>query len=132
MRAVVGADYAAAISCSQISLGLLSEIVEGASSGDLITTRTFEIPACGGVLLHERTVDVLKIFREEESCVCFEGIDELVSKIDQLLADEEWRRAIAAQGREVMVAGHSWDHRVGTMLEHFCENHHRGNSGSSI
>jgi spore maturation protein CgeB len=129
MKPLLGGDYAAAISCSKISLGLLIEHVRGASSGDLITTRTFEIPACGGLLLHERTVDLLRIFKEDESCVCFEGPDELVRKIDDLLSNEARRRSIADRGREVVLSEHSWDHRVQSILEHFHE-HHQGRKKS--
>ena len=86
LRPVVGLSFATAISCSKINLGLLSERVSGASSGDLITSRTFHIPACGGLLLHERTPDLLQVFREGESCACFDGADEMIDKIDALLA----------------------------------------------
>jgi len=124
-RQVLGIDYASAVSCARINLGLLSELVPGASSGDLITTRTFEIPACGGLLLHERTTDLLQIFKEDESCVCFEGIDELVRKIDDLLSNEQRRQAIAARGREVVASAHSWDHRARAMLDHYWQNQPR-------
>ncbi|RLD02664.1 MAG: hypothetical protein DRI56_13825 [Chloroflexota bacterium] len=118
-QAIFGIGYATAISCSKINLGLLSEKVFGASSGDKITSRTFHIPASGGLLLHQRTKDLLEIFVEDESCVCFGDIDELVEKIDWLLANEEMRKTIAARGREVVNEFHSWDHRVRTILEHY-------------
>ncbi len=118
---VVGIGYATAISCSKINLGLLREGLPGASSGDLITSRTFHIPACGGLLLHERTTDVLQIFEENESCVCFEGAHELASKIDEFLKDRERCRAVAARGRGVVLAAHSWDHRVSTILDKFAK-----------
>jgi len=118
-KPITGIGYASAISCSKINLGLLSEEVRGATSGDLITSRTFHIPACGGLLLHERTRDLLKIFEEGESCVCFDGADELAIKVDQLLGDEDLRSRVALRGREVVVASHSWDHRVRTILDQY-------------
>jgi spore maturation protein CgeB len=118
-KPIVGIGYASAISCSKVNLGILSERVHGASSGDLITSRTFHIPACGGLLLHERTSDLLKIFSEGESCVCFGDPDELVAKVDELLADDTRRKAIAERGRRVVTAGHSWDHRARTILDHY-------------
>jgi spore maturation protein CgeB len=119
---ITGIGYATVISCSKINLGLLLERVEGASSGDLITSRTFHIPACGGLLLHERTDDLAQIFQEDDSCVCFADINELVSKIDELLADDQRRRAIAERGRTVVTSGHSWDDRVRTILDHYLDN----------
>jgi spore maturation protein CgeB len=114
-----GPAYALGVGCSKINLGLLQERMGTASSGDQITTRTFEIPACGGLLLHERTSDLLDIFTEDENCVCFEGIDELVSKIDTLLANDAQREEIARRGRALVESGHSWDHRIRTILDHY-------------
>ena len=118
-RAIFGPAYAMAISCSKISLGLLQERMGRASSGDQITSRTFHIPACGGVLLHTRSRDLLNIFTEDENCVCFDDADELVSKVDALLADDRCRKAIAQRGRELVESGHSWDHRARTILDHY-------------
>jgi spore maturation protein CgeB len=118
-KPIYGLGYASVISCSKINLGLLHEQVHGASSGDLITSRTFHIPACGGLLLHERTSDVLKIFKDGESCVCFDGPDELIAKVDELLADKPRRKAIADSGRRVVASAHSWDHRARAVLDHF-------------
>ncbi len=122
-KPINGIGYASAISCSKINLGLLIEQMRGASSGDLITSRTFHIPACGGLMLHERTSDLLKIFKEGESCVCFEGLDELVAKVDELLANDSRRKAIAECGRRVVVSAHSWDHRARSILDHFISAH---------
>jgi len=116
---IYGAAYALAISCSKINLGLLRERMGRASSGDLITSRTFNIPACGGLLLHQRTRDLLDIFTEDEDCVCFDDVDELVAKVDALLADEQRRDAIRQRGRELVKSGHSWDHRIRTILGQF-------------
>jgi spore maturation protein CgeB len=118
-RPATGIEYARVISGTRINLGLLQEAIPGASSGDQITSRTFHIPACGGLLLHERTSDLLDIFQEGESCVCFADVDELAEKIDVLLADEGARVRIAARGRQVVEQGHSWDHRARTILDHF-------------
>jgi glycosyltransferase involved in cell wall biosynthesis len=118
-RGVFGMQFPVAICASTINLGLLQEAIPGSSSGDEITMRTFEIPACGGSMLHERTRDLLAIYREDESCVCFEGIDELVGKIDLLLKYEPRRRAIAERGRAVVEQAHSWDHRARTIMDHY-------------
>ena len=116
---ILGPAYAMAISCSRINLGLLQERMGGASTGDQITSRTFHIPACGGLMLHKRTRDLLDIFTEDENCVCFDDVDELVSKVDILLADDRRRNAIAQRGRELVESGHSWDLRARTILDHY-------------
>jgi len=50
---VTGDEYTKAICGASICLGLLSEAGAGASSGDLITARTFQIPACGSFMLRD-------------------------------------------------------------------------------
>jgi spore maturation protein CgeB len=118
-RPITGIGYASAITCSKVNLGLLSEGPPGATSSDLITSRTFHIPACGGLLLHERTAELLQIFKEDDSCMCFEGVKELASKIDLLLSDDRLRARIARRGQEVVSAAHSWDHRARTILDQY-------------
>ena len=58
---------------------------KGASSGDLITARTFHIPACGGFMLHERTAEVREFFDEGRECAMFEGAAEMVAKVGYYL-----------------------------------------------
>ena len=118
-KSIEGLDYAAAIGCSKINLAILSERRGNASSGDLITSRTFEIPASGGLMLHERTPDLAHYFVEGKDCACFEGHDELVECVDQLLSDDALRRRISEQGRRTVDRYHSWDHRVRVILDHF-------------
>lgn len=125
-KPIIGIGYASAISCSKVNLGLLSEKVHGASSGDRITSRTFHIPACGGLLLHERTDDLLEIFEENVSCVCFDGVEELAKKVDWLLSNEERRVSIAEHGQKVVAAGHSWDHRAHAIVTHYLQYRAKG------
>jgi spore maturation protein CgeB len=130
-RAIFGLAYAMAISCSKINLGLLQDRMGRASSGDLITSRTFHIPACGGLLLHQRTPDLLDIFTEGENCACFDSVEELVSSVDALLADDQRRRLIAQRGREFVESAHSWDHRARTILDHYLRLKASGGSAAS-
>lgn len=115
---VSGEEYVRAIAASSINLGMLSERRIGASSGDNITSRTFHIPASGGFMLHERTEELLQIFKEDESVACFGDAQELLAKIAKYLPAVEERRGIACHGRAVVEAGHSWDHRIRDILAH--------------
>lgn len=115
-RAVVGAEYVRAIAASAINLGILSEQRTGSSAGDLITSRTFSTPACGGFLLHERTDEVLQIFVDGSSIVCYGSDTEMVARVDEFLATPARRHAIAECGRRVVEANHSWDTRIQEIL----------------
>ncbi len=97
---VVGEDYVRAICASRIALGLLSEARTGASSGDLITARTFQIPACGAFMLHERNQEVAEYFEEGSEAEFFGSDDELAHKVARYLSDDPARERIAAGGRE--------------------------------
>lgn len=93
--AVIGDDYARAISATKINLGFLRRI-----NRDLQTTRSIEIPACGGFMLAERSPEHARLFAEGEEAEYFSGVEELLTKIRRYLADEAVRGAIAAAGRQ--------------------------------
>jgi len=115
-RAVVGAEYPRAIAASTINLGILSEQRIGSSAGDRITSRTFHTPACGGFLLHERTDEVLQIFCDGSSIVCYRDEAEMLERVDEYLNAPDRRRAIAERGRRVVESEHSWDARIQEIL----------------
>ena len=115
---VAGEEYVHAISASKINLGLLSEQRSGASAGDQITSRTFHIPACGGFMLHERTGELLSLFREGRDVACFADEAELLDTIDRYIEDAAERSRIAHAGRQLVESAHSWDHRIVQILAH--------------
>jgi spore maturation protein CgeB len=96
---VVGDEYSKAICASSICLGLLSEARKGSSSGDLITARTFQIPACGTFMLHERNGEVVRYFREEQEAAFFDTSEELIKHVNYYLKNPVERQRIADNGR---------------------------------
>lgn len=116
---VLGDFYAFAIGNTKINIGLLSEQQEGASSGDKITSRTFQIPASGGFLLHERTEEVLEYYEEGKEIACFDSIEELVEKIQYYLDNEEERNLIANAGYERCIKENSLTNRAQVIISKF-------------
>lgn len=92
--AIYGDDYLKAIQLAKISLGLLSK-----GNRDLHTTRTFEIPYCGGLLCAERTSEHLQLYREDVEAVFWSDVNECIEKCQKLLSDEKMRADIAEKGR---------------------------------
>lgn len=119
---VWGLEYAKAIQAPCINLGLLFEGGPSAPIGDQITARTFEIPAAGGFMLHERTDEAVQYFADGQECAFFSGADELVAMIRHYLAHPEERAAIAAGGRARSLASdYSVDDRAQSVLDKFAE-----------
>lgn len=111
-RAVYGEDYAKVISASDINLGFLRKL-----NRDQQTTRSIEIPACGGFMLAERTAEHLDLFEEGVEAEFFDDDQELVAKCNQYLADGGLRARVAAAGRDrCLRSGYSNDDRIGFML----------------
>ncbi len=121
-REVLGAEYAKAIRLSKVNLGILSEVRKGASSGDLITARTFHIPACGGFMLHERTAEVRQFFEEGRECGMFAGAEEMVAKVGYYLDRPDEREAVTEAGHlRCLNSGNSVDDRARAILAKVAE-----------
>ena len=121
-REVLGAEYAKAIRLSKVNLGILSEMRKGASSGDLITARTFHIPACGGFMLHERTAEVAQFFTEGAECGMFAGAEEMVEKVGYYIDHAQEREATAEAGHlRCLKSGNSVDDRARAVMSKVAE-----------
>ena len=114
---VEGDLYAYAILSSKINLGILSEKVRGASSGDKITSRTFHIPAVGGFMIHERNEESITYFEEDKEVVFFDTQDELFEKVSYYLGNLQEVEQIADRGYLRAHKDHSLDERAKQMIE---------------
>jgi spore maturation protein CgeB len=113
MPAVIEDNYAEAIGATRINLAFLRK-----SNRDLQTTRSVEIPACGGFMLAERTAEHQGLFTEGVEAAYFEGAEELIAKTKHYLAHEEERARIADTGRERCLRGdYSYAGRLRAALE---------------
>lgn len=79
--------------------------------------KSFEIAACGGFLLAERSPGHLQRFVEDEEAVFFNGFDELLAKVKRFLPDEAARNRIALAGqRRAWSSGYDNDTQVRRIL----------------
>jgi spore maturation protein CgeB len=115
--ALTGQAYGRALQAARINLAITSGIVAGASQGDFVTMRTFQIPACRGFMLHERNPEVLELFEEGKEMACYSSAEELAAKIDYYLTHPEERKAIAEAGYNRCVPAYSYDNRMQTILD---------------
>jgi len=111
--AVIEDDYAAAIGTTRINLAFLRK-----SNRDLQTTRSVEIPACGGFMLAERTAEHQDLFAEGVEAAYFEGAEELIAKTRHYLAhEEEWARIADAGLARCLRDDYSYAGRLRAGLE---------------
>lgn len=82
-----------------------------------IKARVFEVPGAGGLLVTEKAEHLSGFFEPGKEIVLFEGIDDLVEKIEFLLAHPDKRDAIAEAGYERTKAEHSYESRFSPLIE---------------
>lgn len=84
-----------------------------------VSNRVFQALAAGGAALaHQwfRDMDKLGLV-DGETCIIWRTFEELESKIKYYLAHEDERRAIALAGEQLALSRHSFEVRVGELLE---------------
>lgn len=82
-----------------------------AGYADQIKGRNFEVPGCGGFLLTSKTDDLESYYEHEKEVVCYDGIPDLVDKINYYLAHESERAAIAERGYKRTLRDHTYQRR---------------------
>jgi spore maturation protein CgeB len=93
--ALSGDDYARALQCARLNLGLLSR-----DNRDSHTTRSLEIPSLGGLLCAERTSEHQSMYREGAEALFWSDARECAEVCRAALADEGRRARIARAGHE--------------------------------
>lgn len=105
-------DYARAVSGAKIGLGLLRRVCP-----DQHTTRTFEIPACGSMLLADRTDEHSEFFAEGREAEFFASGEELIDKLRFYDRHDGARERVAEAGRQRCIDGeYAYVHRLSTAL----------------
>lgn len=91
--AIAGDEYAKAIQCAKINLGLLSK-----GNRDQHTTRSLEIPALSALFCAERTPEHTAMYREGVEALFWSDARECAAVCKAALADDALRDSIAQAG----------------------------------
>lgn len=97
-----GTAFRFAVCSSRLCLSLVRR-----ANRDSHVMRTFEVPACGGVLLTDRTEDHEGLFEDRKEALLFGSAAELVELGDSFLDDEVARAAIASAGHASITRGNN-------------------------
>jgi spore maturation protein CgeB len=93
-------DYSRVVSKSKICLNILTK-----ENRDETNLRNFEISACKGFQLCNRTQQLLSIFKEDEEIALYGTTEELIDKVRHYLEHEDERNEIAKKGFEMITSG---------------------------
>lgn len=106
-----GRDFRLAIGGAKIAANL----VRRANRDDHVM-RTFEIPACGGFILTERTPEHAALFEEDREAAFFDSPEQFVAQVRRYLASDEREQIAAAARRKVTSEKHSYADRLAEIL----------------
>ena len=98
-----GLDYVRVLASAKIGLGLLCK-----KYPDQFTTRSFEVPGAGAMLIAERTEAHQELFIEGVEAEYFSTIDEMKEKLKFYLVNESARLKIAAAGQARCLGEYHW------------------------
>lgn len=111
-RGLFSEDYNKALSAFDISLCFLRKM-----NFDLQTTRTMEIPACGSMLVAERTPEHEALFCDRKEAAFFSSDEELYEICKYYLEHDDERSRIARAGYERCVtSGYSNKDTISSVL----------------
>jgi len=82
-----------------------------------VTMRIFDILACGGFLLAERSDAMEAVFTEDVHLAYYDSHETLPDLIARWVSDPVGRRKIAVAGRAEVLAKHQIEHRVAVTLQ---------------
>ena len=106
-----GDYYAAEIAAAKINLAFHMGEDPKTGFADLVSTRSFEIPACGGFMLHVDNEEIRSLYDVPSEIDTFASPEELIAKCRYWLADPVKRQAVAARGHARAVPAYSYFER---------------------
>lgn len=97
-----------------------SRIVFNRSVKNDVNMRVFEALACGSLLVTNdlTTNGLAELFQDKKHLITYQDATDLVPKIQVFLADGELRDRIAAAGHREVLAHHTYQHRMQTLMEY--------------
>lgn len=115
MRHIPGDRYARLVQSARINIAVHTGPSGPDDWEDLVSTRTFEIPACRGFMLHIDNDEVRGLFKPGQEIDVFSTPQELREKIRTYLVQPESRAAMIDRAFARCVPNYSYDARAGVI-----------------
>jgi glycosyltransferase involved in cell wall biosynthesis len=110
-RPVVGRNYAQLIHAAKINLAIHMGPADDTGWQDLVSTRSFEIPACKGFMLHIDNAEIRTLYDVGQEIDVFSDALELSEKIDFYLQQPFLRQQMVENAYQRCVPAYSYEQR---------------------
>lgn len=97
---------------SEINFNCTSKQMKGACN-----QRVFDVPCCGAFLLTDHRQQIEQLFEPGVEVALYQDMDEIPVMLDKFLNDPKARDNIAQAGRKRVLAEHTYDHRITSLLD---------------
>jgi len=98
---------------SDINFNCTSQQMKGA-----VNQRVFDVPCCGAFLLTDYRRQVEELFEPGREIVFYNDPDEIPGLVDIYLNAPEKRQRITEAARKRILAQHTYDHRMSTLIDY--------------
>lgn len=82
-----------------------------------VNQRVFDVPAAGAFLITDHRRQMEDLFEPGKEIVAYNDPDEIPELVEKYLHDEDARKKITAAARKRILAEHTYDHRIQTLLD---------------
>jgi spore maturation protein CgeB len=110
-RSLYHADFAKAVAGCKINLNVIDPTNFPAAN-----MRFFELSVAGGLQVSSACPEMEETFRDRETVAYYRDESELPRVVRELLADDTGRQRIASAARRLVLAEHTYAHRVRALL----------------
>lgn len=81
-----------------------------------VNQRVFDVPACGGFLLTDEREQLALLFDPGREAACYGRVEDVPELVRRWLASPDERLAVARRARRRVLAQHTYEHRLGSLL----------------
>ena len=114
-----GKDFIRALAGADIGLNVHQQVPplgDPARYGHGANLRVFELAALGTPQLCDAKADISPLFAPDREIVLYRDIAELRAQVERMRRDPAWRASLGAAARQRVLADHTWENRLRTLL----------------